>query len=84
MSDKTRLVLFSVFNENHSWYLEENIRRFCTDAAHVDTQDTQFYASNVMHSECLARASLQSPSRHRLVPAAGNMQQLRSHGGVRS
>uniref|UniRef100_A0A8C3CYB7 Plastocyanin-like domain-containing protein n=1 Tax=Cairina moschata TaxID=8855 RepID=A0A8C3CYB7_CAIMO len=50
MSDETRLVLFSVFDENRSWYLEENIRRFCTDAAHVDTQDPQFYASNVMHS----------------------------------
>uniref|UniRef100_A0A8D0FNX3 Coagulation factor VIII n=1 Tax=Strix occidentalis caurina TaxID=311401 RepID=A0A8D0FNX3_STROC len=50
MSDKTRLVLFSVFDENRSWYLEENIRRFCTDAAHVDTQDPQFYASNMMHS----------------------------------
>ncbi|XP_054244776.1 coagulation factor VIII isoform X2 [Indicator indicator] len=50
MSDKTRLLLFSVFDENRSWYLEENIRRFCTDAAHVDTQDPQFYASNVMHT----------------------------------
>uniref|UniRef100_A0A8B9GK98 Coagulation factor VIII n=1 Tax=Amazona collaria TaxID=241587 RepID=A0A8B9GK98_9PSIT len=52
--DRTRLVLFSVFDENRSWYLEENIRRFCTDAAHVDIQDPQFYASNVMHSECSA------------------------------
>ncbi|XP_030304661.1 coagulation factor VIII isoform X1 [Calypte anna] len=50
MSDKTRLVLFSVFDENRSWYLEENIRRFCTDAAHVDTQDPYFYASNMMHT----------------------------------
>ncbi|XP_061212691.1 coagulation factor VIII [Neopsephotus bourkii] len=50
MSDRTRLVLFSVFDENRSWYLEENIRRFCTDAAHVDIQDPQFYASNVMHT----------------------------------
>ncbi|XP_061301884.1 coagulation factor VIII isoform X3 [Pezoporus flaviventris] len=50
MSDRTRLVLFSVFDENLSWYLEENIRRFCTDAAHVDIQDPQFYASNVMHT----------------------------------
>ncbi|NXT92036.1 FA8 factor, partial [Anhinga rufa] len=46
----TRLLLFSVFDENRSWYLEENIRRFCTDADHVDTQDPQFYASNVMHT----------------------------------
>uniref|UniRef100_A0A8C9ELG6 ferroxidase n=1 Tax=Pavo cristatus TaxID=9049 RepID=A0A8C9ELG6_PAVCR len=50
MSDDMRLVLFSVFDENRSWYLEENIRRFCTDAAHVDKQDPQFYASNVMHT----------------------------------
>ncbi|NXU57660.1 FA8 factor, partial [Turnix velox] len=50
MSDMTRFVLFSVFNENLSWYLQENIRRFCTDAAHVDTQDPQFYASNMMHT----------------------------------
>uniref|UniRef100_A0A8C0B3X9 Coagulation factor VIII n=1 Tax=Buteo japonicus TaxID=224669 RepID=A0A8C0B3X9_9AVES len=48
--DNMRLVLFSVFDENRSWYLEENIRRFCTDAAHVDTQDPHFYASNVMHT----------------------------------
>ncbi|XP_017674703.1 PREDICTED: coagulation factor VIII isoform X1 [Lepidothrix coronata] len=50
MSDNTRLVLFSVFDENQSWYLEENIKRFCSDPAHVDTQDPQFYASNVMHT----------------------------------
>ncbi|XP_014810796.1 PREDICTED: coagulation factor VIII isoform X3 [Calidris pugnax] len=50
MSDNARLVLFSIFDENRSWYLEENIKRFCTDAAHVDTQDPQFYASNVMHT----------------------------------
>uniref|UniRef100_A0A8C5IL58 ferroxidase n=1 Tax=Junco hyemalis TaxID=40217 RepID=A0A8C5IL58_JUNHY len=48
--DNMKLVLFSVFDENHSWYLEENIKRFCSDAAHVDTQDPQFYASNVMHT----------------------------------
>ncbi|XP_069724170.1 coagulation factor VIII isoform X2 [Phaenicophaeus curvirostris] len=50
MSDQTKLVLFSVFDENRSWYLEENIRRFCTDAAHVNTQDPHFYASNMMHT----------------------------------
>lgn len=50
MSDNMKLVLFSVFDENHSWYLQENIKRFCSDAAHVDTQDLQFYASNVMHT----------------------------------
>uniref|UniRef100_A0A8C0H473 Coagulation factor VIII n=1 Tax=Chelonoidis abingdonii TaxID=106734 RepID=A0A8C0H473_CHEAB len=43
-------VLFSVFDENHSWYLAENIQRFCTDAATVNPQDPDFYASNVIHS----------------------------------
>uniref|UniRef100_A0A8C4W8U2 ferroxidase n=1 Tax=Gopherus evgoodei TaxID=1825980 RepID=A0A8C4W8U2_9SAUR len=50
MSDETRFVLFSVFDENHSWYLAENIQRFCTDAATVNPQDPDFYASNVIHS----------------------------------
>ncbi|NXF75846.1 FA8 factor, partial [Sclerurus mexicanus] len=48
--DNTGLVLFSIFDENLSWYLEENIQRFCSDPAHVDTQEPQFYASNVMHT----------------------------------
>lgn len=74
MSDDMRLVLFSVFDENRSWYLEENIRRFCTDAAHVDKQDPQFYASNVMHSECKA-------GRPPLLPAPGKGQ---LHGSSRS
>ncbi|KAM7161054.1 coagulation factor VIII [Macrochelys suwanniensis] len=50
MSDETRFVLFSVFDENHSWYLAENIQQFCTDAATVNPQDPEFYASNVIHS----------------------------------
>ncbi|XP_030064798.1 coagulation factor VIII [Microcaecilia unicolor] len=50
MSDKERFMLFSVFDENLSWYLEENIKRFCWDPANVDPKDPEFYASNVMHS----------------------------------
>ncbi|XP_062997945.1 coagulation factor VIII [Elgaria multicarinata webbii] len=50
MSDEARFVLFSIFNENHSWYLAENIKRSCTDAANVKPQDPEFYASNIMHS----------------------------------
>uniref|UniRef100_A0A8C0H708 Plastocyanin-like domain-containing protein n=1 Tax=Chelonoidis abingdonii TaxID=106734 RepID=A0A8C0H708_CHEAB len=46
----SEFVLFSVFDENHSWYLAENIQRFCTDAATVNPQDPDFYASNVIHS----------------------------------
>uniref|UniRef100_K7GFX4 ferroxidase n=1 Tax=Pelodiscus sinensis TaxID=13735 RepID=K7GFX4_PELSI len=50
MSDETRVVMFSVFDENQSWYLAENIQRFCTEAATVNPQDPEFYASNVIHS----------------------------------
>ncbi|XP_053230695.1 coagulation factor VIII isoform X1 [Podarcis raffonei] len=50
MSDEARFVLFSVFDENLSWYLEENINQSCSDAANVNPQDPEFYASNVMHS----------------------------------
>ncbi|XP_063169501.1 coagulation factor VIII [Candoia aspera] len=50
MSDEARFVLFSVFNENWSWYLAENIKKSCTDAANVNPQDPEFYASNLMYS----------------------------------
>nr|XP_028570220.1 coagulation factor VIII isoform X5 [Podarcis muralis] len=50
MSDEARFVLFSVFDENLSWYLKENINQSCSDAANVNPQDPEFYASNVMHS----------------------------------
>ncbi|KAH0630993.1 hypothetical protein JD844_004444 [Phrynosoma platyrhinos] len=50
MSDEARFVLFSIFDENRSWYLAENINRSCTDAANVNPLDPEFYASNVMHS----------------------------------
>uniref|UniRef100_A0A8C6XQL4 Plastocyanin-like domain-containing protein n=1 Tax=Naja naja TaxID=35670 RepID=A0A8C6XQL4_NAJNA len=43
-------VLFSVFNENWSWYLSENVKRFCSDAANTKPQDPEFYASNIMYS----------------------------------
>ncbi|XP_061454964.1 coagulation factor VIII isoform X2 [Rhineura floridana] len=50
MSDEAKFVLFSVFDENRSWYLEENIKQFCADAANVNLKDPEFYASNVMYS----------------------------------
>ncbi|KAJ6663306.1 hypothetical protein lerEdw1_010442 [Lerista edwardsae] len=50
ISDEAKFVLFSVFDENRSWYLAENIRRFCADAANVNPKDPGFYFSNVMHS----------------------------------
>ncbi|XP_043830682.1 coagulation factor VIII [Dromiciops gliroides] len=50
MSDKRNVLLFSIFDENRSWYLPENMQRFSLDAGEVHPQDPEFYASNVMHS----------------------------------
>ncbi|XP_020831238.1 coagulation factor VIII isoform X3 [Phascolarctos cinereus] len=50
MSDKRNVLLFSIFDENRSWYLPENMQRLILDAAEVHPQDPEFYASNVMHS----------------------------------
>ncbi|XP_054853023.1 coagulation factor VIII [Eublepharis macularius] len=50
MLDEAKFVLFSVFDENRSWYLKKNINEFCTDAANINLKDPEFYASNVMHS----------------------------------
>uniref|UniRef100_A0A452FA46 Coagulation factor VIII n=1 Tax=Capra hircus TaxID=9925 RepID=A0A452FA46_CAPHI len=48
MSDKRNVILFSVFDENKSWYLTENIQRFLPSG--VQPQDPEFQVSNVMHS----------------------------------
>uniref|UniRef100_A0A3B5Q450 Coagulation factor V n=1 Tax=Xiphophorus maculatus TaxID=8083 RepID=A0A3B5Q450_XIPMA len=48
-ADKEQHAVFSVFDENKSWYLEENIRR-CYDQSKVNKADPDFYKSNVMHT----------------------------------
>ncbi|XP_054428211.1 coagulation factor VIII [Pteronotus mesoamericanus] len=50
MSDKRNVILFSVFDENRSWYLTENMQRFLPNANGVQPQDPEFQVSNVMHS----------------------------------
>nr|XP_056714952.1 coagulation factor VIII [Euleptes europaea] len=50
MLDEAKFVLFSVFDENRSWYLQRNINEFCADATNINLKDPEFYASNVMHS----------------------------------
>ncbi|XP_042639015.1 coagulation factor VIII [Orycteropus afer afer] len=49
MSDKRNVILFSVFDENRSWYLTENMQRFLPSAAGVQPQDPEFQASNMMY-----------------------------------
>ncbi|XP_053435824.1 coagulation factor VIII isoform X1 [Nycticebus coucang] len=50
MSDKRNVILFSVFDENRSWYLTENMQHFLPNATVVHPQDPEFQASNIMHS----------------------------------
>uniref|UniRef100_A0A8C5LQ04 ferroxidase n=1 Tax=Leptobrachium leishanense TaxID=445787 RepID=A0A8C5LQ04_9ANUR len=46
--DKEFILMFSVVDENLSWYLQGNIATFCTDTVDVDDED--FQESNKMHS----------------------------------
>uniref|UniRef100_A0A8C2ZZC3 ferroxidase n=1 Tax=Cyclopterus lumpus TaxID=8103 RepID=A0A8C2ZZC3_CYCLU len=48
-ADKEQHAMFAVFDENKSWYLEDNIRQFC-DRSKVNKADPDFYKSNVMHT----------------------------------
>ncbi|CAO2621092.1 Coagulation factor VIII [Lemmus lemmus] len=50
MSDKRNVILFSLFDENQSWYLTENMQRFLPNASDTQPQDPEFQTSNIMHS----------------------------------
>lgn len=41
-------MMFSVIDENLSWYIDENINAFINDTA-VDKEDEDFQESNKMH-----------------------------------
>ncbi|NWH70023.1 HEPH protein, partial [Piaya cayana] len=43
-------LMFSVVDENLSWYLDENVALFCTDPSSVDKEDEEFQESNKMHA----------------------------------
>ncbi|XP_063775333.1 ceruloplasmin-like [Pseudophryne corroboree] len=47
---KEFMLMFSVVNENLSWYLNDNINTYCTDPASVNIEDEDFQESNQMHS----------------------------------
>ncbi|KAK1903336.1 Coagulation factor V [Dissostichus eleginoides] len=48
-ADKEQHAMLAVFDENKSWYLDDNIRQFC-DRSKVNKGDPEFIKSNVMHS----------------------------------
>ncbi|XP_060090916.1 ferroxidase HEPHL1 [Heteronotia binoei] len=43
-------VMFSIVDENLSWYLDENINTFCLEPSTVDKEDKDFQDSNKMHT----------------------------------
>ncbi|XP_076139155.1 ferroxidase HEPHL1-like isoform X1 [Alosa pseudoharengus] len=46
--DREFALLFMVFDENESWYLQDNIKSYAN--THLDTNDENFTESNMMHS----------------------------------
>ncbi|XP_012693029.2 coagulation factor V [Clupea harengus] len=49
-ADKEQHAMFAIFDENKSWYLDENIQEYCGDPPRVRKDAPDFYASNVMHT----------------------------------
>ncbi|CAN0345801.1 unnamed protein product [Lampetra planeri] len=48
--DREFALLFLIFDENLSWYLQDNVRAFCVHPERVDTSDEGFKESNRMHA----------------------------------
>uniref|UniRef100_A0A8C5RXK4 Plastocyanin-like domain-containing protein n=1 Tax=Laticauda laticaudata TaxID=8630 RepID=A0A8C5RXK4_LATLA len=49
-ADVEQHAVFSVFDENKSWYLEDNIKKYCSNSSTVKKDDPKFYKSNVMYT----------------------------------
>ncbi|XP_062982987.1 coagulation factor V [Elgaria multicarinata webbii] len=47
-ADEEQHAVFAVFDENKSWYLEENIKKYCSNPSTVKRDDPKFYNSNVI------------------------------------
>lgn len=51
--DQDVFLMFTVVDENLSWYLKDNIQN-CSDPDGVVPEDLEFEESNLMHGECLS------------------------------
>nr|Q58L90.1 RecName: Full=Venom prothrombin activator omicarin-C non-catalytic subunit; Short=vPA; AltName: Full=Venom coagulation factor Va-like protein; Contains: RecName: Full=Omicarin-C non-catalytic subunit heavy chain; Contains: RecName: Full=Omicarin-C non-catalytic subunit light chain; Flags: Precursor [Oxyuranus microlepidotus]AAX37266.1 factor V-like nonenzymatic subunit omicarin C [Oxyuranus microlepidotus] len=49
-ADVEQHAVFAVFDENKSWYLEDNIKKYCSNPSSVKKDDPKFYKSNVMYT----------------------------------
>lgn len=50
-ADIEQQAVFAVFDENKSWYIEDNINKFCENPDKVKRDDPKFYESNIMSSK---------------------------------
>lgn len=57
-ADGEQQAMFAVFDENKSWYIEDNIKEYCSNPAGVKRDDPNFYNSNIMHSEWYINLSI--------------------------
>uniref|UniRef100_V9K7L3 ferroxidase n=1 Tax=Callorhinchus milii TaxID=7868 RepID=V9K7L3_CALMI len=49
-TDEEQHLIFAAFDENKSWYIDDNIQQFCQDPSTVDPNDPEFYESNIMYT----------------------------------
>ncbi|KAI5097674.1 coagulation factor VIII [Silurus meridionalis] len=49
-SDREKHLMFTIFDENKSWYADENFKKFSETHSNIDRNDPSFYNANVMHS----------------------------------
>ena len=48
--DREFVTLFKIFDENQSWYLDENVARYAARPRDVDPSDPEFEEANLMHA----------------------------------
>ncbi|EFB23840.1 hypothetical protein PANDA_007108, partial [Ailuropoda melanoleuca] len=53
-ADIEQQAVFAVFDENKSWYIEDNINKFCENPDKVKRDDPKFYESNIMSNFTLS------------------------------
>lgn len=62
--DQEFVVMFSVVDENLSWYLEDNIKAYCSEPEKVDRDDEEFQESNRMYCKLAALMLTSFPLLH--------------------
>ena len=56
-------VLFSIFDENLSWYIDASIKEFAPHKMRIDKNDEAFKHGNLIHGKCLKCTLIKSGPR---------------------